>query len=167
MKRLFLQVCAHVEADGRPGPGALAAAFVRTHVEAYGRTFTGTPYLQTDGCARPYVQWCVADGAVRPDVPADASAHGEPDDRAGARADVRTHRCADAVALRCADQQTVLHSDGCPERTAEPAAFFEAHIRTDVKTNDATLCQADRVERAPLNIVCLVSPPSPPPPPLP
>ena len=82
MKRLFLQVCAHVEADGRARAGALAAAFVRTHVEAYGRTFTGTPYLQTDGGARPHVQWCVADGAVRPDVPADAAAHGEPDDRA-------------------------------------------------------------------------------------
>ena len=136
-------------------------------VEADGRTFTGAPYLQTDGCARPHVQWCVADGAVRPDVPADAAAHGEPDDRAGARADVRTHRCADAVALRCADQQTVLHSDGCPERTAEPAAFFEADVRTDDHTYAVSLCQANEVERAPLNIVCLVPPPYPPHPPLP
>ena len=113
------------------------------------------------------MQWCVADGAVRPDVPADAAAHGEPDDRAGARTDVRTHRCADAVALRCADQQTVLHSDGCPERTAEPAAFFEADVRTDDHTYAVSLCQANEVERAPLNIVCLVSPPYPPHPPLP
>ena len=104
---------------------------------------------------------------MRPDVPADAAAHGEPDDRAGARADVRTHRCADAVALRCADQQTVLHSDGCPERTAEPAAFFEADVRTDDHTYAVSLCQANEVERAPLNIVCLVSPTLPTPPALP
>ena len=78
-------------------------------------------------------------------------------------ADGRAH----AVALRCADQQTVLHSDGCPERTAELAALVEAHVRTDVKTNVASLCQANEVERAPLNIVCLVPPPFPPHPPLP
>ena len=104
---------------------------------------------------------------MRPDVPADASAHGEPDDRARSRAHLCADGCPDAVALRCADQQTVLHSDGCPERTAEPAAFFEADVRTDDNTYAVSLCQANEVERAPLNIVCLVSPPYPPPPPLP
>ena len=147
MKRLFLQVCAHVEADGRPDAHAA--------------------YLQTDGCARPHVQWCVANCTVWTDVPADAAAHGEPDDRARPGSDLRADRRADAVALRCADQQTVLHSDGCPERTAEPAAFFEADVRTDDHTYAVSLCRANEVERAPLNIVCLVPPPYPPHPPLP
>ena len=104
---------------------------------------------------------------MRPDVPADASAHGEPDDRAGARADVRTHRCADAVSQRGPEFEAELYSHGCPERTAEPAAFFEADVRTDDHTYAVSLCRANEVERAPLNIVCLVPPPSPPPPPLP
>ena len=113
------------------------------------------------------MQWCVADGAVRPDVPADASAHGEPDDRAGARADVRTHRCTDSVSQRGPEFEAELYSHGCPERTAEPAAVVEADLCADVKTYVASLCQANEVERAPLNIVCLVSPPYPPHPPLP
>ena len=98
---------------------------------------------------------------MRSDVSADAAAHGEPDDRARPGSDLRADRRADAVALRCADQQTVLHSDGCPERTAEPAAFFEADVRTDDHTYAVSLCRANEVERAPLNIVCLVSPPYP------
>ena len=149
----------------RPVPGAVAAAFLRAHVEAYGRTCTGA----------------LAAAVVRVSVEKRARAHCPASRLRGARdpqnsdpqrvkrlfLQVCADGRADPVALRCADQQTVLHSDGCPERTAELAALVEAHIRTDVKTNDATLCQADRVERAPLNIVCLVSPPYPPPPPLP
>ena len=51
-------------------------------VEADGRTDAHAADLQTDGCARPHVQWCVANCTVWTDVPADAAAHGEPDDRA-------------------------------------------------------------------------------------
>ena len=104
---------------------------------------------------------------MRSDVSADASAHGEPDDRAGARADVRTHRCPHALAVGCAHLEAQLHPDFCAFGTAERAAVVEADVRTDVKTNDASLRQADSVERAPLNIVCLVPPPYPPHPPLP
>ena len=86
---------------------------------------------------------------------ADAPAHGEPDDRAGARADVCTHRCADAVAQRGPDFEAELHSDGCPERAAELAALVEAHVYADVTTNQISLRTADEVERAPLNVVVL------------
>ena len=98
---------------------------------------------------------------------ADAAAHGEPDDRAGARADLRTHRRADAVSQRGPDFEAELYSHVCPERAAEPAAVVEAHIRTNVQADDTPVSQADRVERAPLNIVCLVSPTLPTPPALP
>jgi len=101
------------------------------------------------------------------DIPAHAAAHGEPDDRAGARAHLCAHGCPHAVAERGAHLQTFVHSDGRPERAAELAALVEAYVRTDVKTNDASLRQADSVERAPLNIVCLVSPTLPAPPALP
>ena len=104
---------------------------------------------------------------MRADVSADAAAHGEPDDRARPGSDLCAHGRPDAVTLGCADQQTVLHSDGCPERTAELAALVKTYVRADVKTNVASLCQANEVERAPLNIVCLVSPPLPAPPALP
>ena len=104
---------------------------------------------------------------MRSDVSADASAHGEPDDRAGARADLCADGCPHAVAERGAHLQTFVHSDVCPERAAECAAVVEADVCTDVKTNDASLRQADSVERAPLNIVCLVSPTLPTPPALP
>ena len=149
------------------------------------------------------MQWCVADGAVRADVPADAAAHGEPDDRAGSRADVRVsvdnltrarlrqsrRRRSDArapvarlkrlflqvradgrahaLAVGCAHLEAQLHPDFCAFGAAEPAALVEADVRTDPDPDATTLCQADRVERAPLNIVCLVSPPYPPHPPLP
>ena len=101
---------------------------------------------------------------MRADIPPDASAHGEPDDRARPGSDLRADGCPHAVAERGAHLQTFVHSDGRPERAAELAALVEAYVRTDVKTNDASLRQADSVERAPLNIVCLVSPPLPAPP---
>ena len=104
---------------------------------------------------------------MRSDVSADASAHGEPDDRAGARADLCTDGCPHAVAKRGAHLQTFVHSDVCPERAAERAAVVEAHIRTNVQADDTPVSQADSVERAPLNIVCLVSPTLPTPPALP
>ena len=109
----------------------------------------------------------VTNAPLRPDVSADAAAHGEPDDRAGARADVRTHRCPHALAVGCAHLEAQLHPDFCAFGAAERAALVEADVRTDVKTNDASLRQADSVERAPLNIVCLVSPTLPTPPALP
>ena len=100
------------------------------------------------------------------DVPADAAAHGEPDDRAGARAHLRTHRCADAVSQRGPDFEAELYSHVGPERAAERAALVEAYVRTNVQADDTPVSQADRVERA-LNIVCLVSPTLPTPPALP
>ena len=106
----------------------------------------------------------VTNAPLRPDVSADAAAHGEPDDRAGARAHLCAHGCPHAVAERGAHLQTFVHAYVGPERAAERAAVVEADVCTDVKTNDASLRQADSVERAPLNIVCLVSPPLPPPP---
>ena len=71
--------------------GRLVTAIFLTgpDVEADRRPDAHAAYIQADGGARPHVQWCVADGAVRADVPADAAAHGEPDDRAGSCADVR------------------------------------------------------------------------------
>jgi len=98
---------------------------------------------------------------------ADAPAHGEPDDRAGARADVRTHRCPHALAERGPDFEAELYSHVGPERAAERAALVEAYVRTNVQADDTPVSQADRVERAPLNIVCLVSPTLPTPPALP
>ena len=109
----------------------------------------------------------VTNAPLRPDVSADAAAHGEPDDRAGARADVRTHRCPHALAERGPDFEAELYSHVCPERAAERAAVVEAHIRTNVQADDTPVSQADSVERAPLNIVCLVSPTLPTPPALP
>ena len=103
------------------------------------------------------MQWCVANCTVWTDVPADAPAHGEPDDRAGARADVRTHRCPHALAERGPDFEAELYSHVGPERAAERAALVEAYVRTNVQADDTPVSQADRVERA-LNIVCLVSP---------
>ena len=104
---------------------------------------------------------------MRTDVSADAAAHGEPDDRAGARADVRTHRCPHALAERGPDFEAELYSHVCPERAAERAALVEADVCADTDTYAASLRQADSVERAPLNIVCLVSPTLPAPPALP
>jgi len=98
---------------------------------------------------------------------ADAAAHGEPDDRAGARADVRTHRCPHALAERGPDFEAQLHPDFCAFGAAERAALVEAYVRTNVQADDTPVSQADRVERAPLNIVCLVSPTLPTPPALP
>jgi len=109
----------------------------------------------------------VTNAPLRSDVSADAAAHGEPDDRAGARADVRTHRCPHALAERGPDFEAELYSHVCPERAAERAAVVEAHIRTNVQADDTPVSQADSVERAPLNIVCLVSPTLPTPPALP
>ena len=86
---------------------------------------------------------------------ADAPAHGEPDDRAGARADVRTHRCPHALAERGPDFEAELYSHVCPERAAERAAVVEADVYADVTTNQISLSAADEVERAPLNIVVL------------
>ena len=74
---------------------------------------------------------------------------------------------ADAVSFCCADQQTVLYAYVGPERAADRAAFVEADIRTNVQADDTPVSQADSVERAPLNIVCLVSPTLPTPPALP
>ena len=98
---------------------------------------------------------------------ADAPAHGEPDDRAGARADVRTHRCPHALAERGPDFEAQLYPDFCAFGAAERAAVVEADIRTNVQADDTPVSQADSVERAPLNIVCLVSPTLPTPPALP
>merc|ERR1719405_35316 len=104
--------------------------------------------------------------SLRTDVSADAAAHGEPDDRAGASADVRTHRCPHALAERGPDFEAELYSHVGPERAAERAALVEAYVRTNVQADDTPVSQADRVERA-LNIVCLVSPTLPTPPALP
>jgi len=104
---------------------------------------------------------------VRSDVSADASAHGEPDDRAGARADVCADGSADAVSFCCAHLEAQLHPDFCAFGAAERAALVEADIRTNVQADDTPVSQADSVERAPLNIVCLVSPTLPTPPALP
>merc|ERR1712138_228354 len=90
------------------------------------------------------------------------AAHGEPDDRAGSRADVCADGCPDSVSFSCADQQTFVHAYGRPERAAELAALVEADVRTDDHTYAVSLCRANEVERAPLNIVCLVPPPYPP-----
>ena len=109
----------------------------------------------------------VTNAPLRPDVSADAAAHGEPDDRAGARAHLCAHGCPHAVAERGAHLQTFVHAYVGPERAAERAAVVEAHIRTNVQADDTPVSQADSVERAPLNIVCLVSPPLPAPPALP
>ena len=98
---------------------------------------------------------------------ADAPAHGEPDDRARPGSDLRADGRAHAVAFGCADQQTFVHAYGRPERAAELAALVEAYVRTDVDPDAKTLCQADRAERAPLTVVCLVSPTLPAPPALP
>ena len=95
---------------------------------------------------------------MRADVSADAAAHGEPDDRARPGSDLCADRRAHALAVGCAHLEAQLHPDFCAFGTAERAAVVEADVRTDVKTNDASLRQADSVERAPLNIVCLVSP---------
>ena len=104
---------------------------------------------------------------MRSDVSADAAAHGEPDDRAGARAHLRADRRADAVSFCCAHLEAQLHPDFCAFGAAERAAFVEADIRTNVQADDTPVSQADSVERAPLNIVCLVSPTLPTPPALP
>ena len=104
---------------------------------------------------------------MRSDVSADAAAHGEPDDRACPGSDVRTHRCPHALAVGCAHLEAQLHPDFCAFGTAERAAVVEAHIRTNVQADDTPVSQADSVERAPLNIVCLVSPTLPTPPALP
>ena len=79
------------------------------------------------------------------------------------RADGRAH----ALAERGAHLEAQLHPDFCALGAAELAALVKADVRTDAEPDAKPLCQADRVERAPLNIVCLVSPPYPPHPPLP
>jgi len=74
---------------------------------------------------------------------------------------------ADAVSFCCAHLEAQLHPDFCAFGAAERAALVEADIRTNVQADDTPVSQADSVERAPLNIVCLVSPTLPTPPALP
>ena len=74
---------------------------------------------------------------------------------------------ADAVSFCCAHFEAQLYPDFCAFGAAERAALVEAHIRTNVQADDTPVSQADSVERAPLNIVCLVSPTLPTPPALP
>ena len=104
---------------------------------------------------------------MRADVSADAAAHGEPDDHARPGSDLCADRRAHALAVGCAHLEAQLHPDFCAFGAAERAAFVEADIRTNVQADDTPVSQADRVERAPLNIVCLVSPTLPTPPALP
>ena len=70
---------------------------------------------------------------------------------------------ADAVSFCCAHLEAQLHPDFCAFGAAERAALVEADVCADTDTYAASLRQADSVERAPLNIVCLVSPHPPPP----
>ena len=74
---------------------------------------------------------------------------------------------ADAVSFCCAHLEAQLHPDFCAFGAAERAALVEAYVRTNVQADDTPVSQADSVERAPLNIVCLVSPTLPTPPALP
>jgi len=104
---------------------------------------------------------------LRADLPADAAAHGEPDDRACSGSYVCPDGSADAVSFCCAHLEAQLHPDFCAFGAAERAALVEADVCADTDTYAASLRQADSVERAPLNIVCLVSPTLPTPPALP
>ena len=92
---------------------------------------------------------------MRADVSADAAAHGEPDDRAGARAHLRADRRPHALAERGPDFEAQLYPDFCAFGAAERAALVEADVCADVTTNQISLSAADEVERAPLNIVVL------------
>merc|ERR1719440_2559360 len=73
-------VRAHVEAYERADPGAVSPAFVRTHVEADAAADAcgDDTYLRADAAAYCKMQRRVTNAPLRPDVSADAAAHGEP-----------------------------------------------------------------------------------------